>query len=234
MATPEFCMKIGRRANRDFERDLYQRFENSIPARVDGACDAITTGMYLQPILQYLETVVAEMASGYSATRWLWYLRRLPTFIFEGNLSTTLAYDSSLAETASAMAVGGADNLRVHGNSLRYAVDSAVVKRLLRFCYTIRRMSEVQRLLRFAGKGISFRFTPKEPLPSPTPSPEEDESIRLYDKRIEADMLSFPRGGTKLIEENHEAKHGALLVYRMLPKWHPSFIGKGGQNQQQI
>jgi hypothetical protein len=101
IATQEFCLKSGKDAKKRFELDLYQQFGKCIPG-VAGTCDAIEAGKYLRPVLQHIEAAVSGLASGYSATRWLWYLRRLPVFIFSGSLLTTYVYDCALAETADA------------------------------------------------------------------------------------------------------------------------------------
>ncbi len=209
-------------------RDLYSELRLQLkrpPLDPGGSCDPITASTYLRSVLGHVEKAVAELAGGYSAARWLWYLRRLPRHVFEGRLATTFGYDAALAETASGLFGVGADNLRVENGFFRYSIDGPAVKRVLRFCHAVRLMSDIHTALRFAGKGVTFRLEGNDPLPLPCPTPDQQQAIDLYDNRVAAKQHAFIRGGTPLVEQAGRDGGWLLTVTRMQPRWVPSIIG---------
>jgi hypothetical protein len=127
----------------------------------------------------------------------------------------------------------GADNLQVKGGSLRYSLEGAVSSRILRFCLTIRTMSEIHRLLRYAGKGSSFAFSPREAIPYSIPKPEEEKAIQLYDHRVATTQHAFHHGGTQLVDVNHSSGNEALTVHRIVPEMLQSVVGRP-PNQQDV
>jgi len=153
---------------------------------------SVSATPYLLSLLTYVEGRVAEIAGGYSPARWLWYLRRLPHFMFEGSQATTRVYDTALAEVASGRFGGKIDNLRIYGQFASYPTEGAAVTRVLRFCSAIRLMSQIHILLRYAGKGVRFRFLKGDPFPVPIPTVDEEAVIKLYDSRNSAsNRVSF-------------------------------------------
>ena len=64
-------------------------------------CDPSTASEVLRECIKKITKELEQWAVGYSAMRWLWMLRRLPQSVFEGQLSTTLGYDSTLADVIS-------------------------------------------------------------------------------------------------------------------------------------
>jgi hypothetical protein len=156
-------------------------------------------------------------------------------FVFAGCIATTYAYDAALADTATGMYGIGADNLRVREGSLRYSLEGAVTQvtlRTLRFCQTIQTMSAVHRLLRYAGKGSSFRFSARDAIPFSVPRPEDQTAIDLYDSHVADSQSAFIRGGTQLVDENQGAGDKALTVQRMVPKLLPAAIGRHPNHQE--
>src|SRR5437588_108231 len=134
--------------------------------------------------------------------------------MFQGNIPTTFAYDAGLAETASGLFGTGVDNLLVDQESLRYPIDDAAVTRVLRFCHAVRFMSHVHSMLRYAGKGVVFRFEGRDPVPSPSPAHDEQKAIRLFDDRLGEEIGPFRRGGTKLAEESPGGNDVVIVVHR--------------------
>lgn len=207
LITPDIWLKVGKSTIKDQQSELHRRFRDLIAER-GATWDAVTIGPYLRLVLAHIENGVKELASGYSASRWLWYLRRLPIFVFSGNLRTTYAYDAALAEAASGLYGTGADNLRVNGNVFHYSLDGAVPQRIMRFCHAVRMMSTIHMLLRYAGKGSAFRFGAGEGIPSATPERDVEKAIELYDRRMEVSQHAFVGGGTKLVDENYKESNG--------------------------
>lgn len=56
---------------------------------------------FLRNLHNQVEIEAFEVASEFTSAQWLWYLRRLPYFVLEGNLETTFQYDITLAEVIS-------------------------------------------------------------------------------------------------------------------------------------
>jgi hypothetical protein len=95
-------------------------------------------------------------------------------------------------------------------------------------------MSSVQRLLRYAGKGVSFKFSANDPFPTPVPTPEEERFITLYDKRMADGQRPLLRGGTTLFDNESEVGKGALAVYRIVPSWLPSVMRHRTDETQEV
>ncbi|MDE1011981.1 MAG: hypothetical protein OSB38_40600, partial [Paraburkholderia fungorum] len=63
--------------------------------------EGLDAANYLEAIIPLTQADILEQHSGYGPVRWLWYLRRAPDILFEGDYRTTLGYDRLLAETLS-------------------------------------------------------------------------------------------------------------------------------------
>ena len=100
LVTPEVWRSVGKSTIAGLQSDLYGPFSTLI-IRTKHYLGCHHCPPLLLSVLDEMDKEVKELASGHSATRWLWYLGRLPMFVFEGMLSTTGGYDASLAETAS-------------------------------------------------------------------------------------------------------------------------------------
>jgi hypothetical protein len=185
------------------------------------ACDPIEAAPYLHSFRTNLEQHISSLAAGYSSVRWLWYLRRLPSTVFEGTLVTTSSYDAALAETASGMYGTGVDNLRENGERVSYDTKGLVIARILRLCVAVRWLSQTHVLLRYAGKGASFRFKRDNPLPEAQPTEEQEAAIKLYDGRAAARQMGFGRVGTAVARLDGLVEGGILVVPRVEPMWAP-------------
>jgi hypothetical protein len=233
VVTAELSAKVEKATFRELRDDLYRHLGQP-PLRPDRRCDAITADRHLHRVLDQVEKCVAELASGYSTTRWLWYLRRMPMLVFWGQLSTTFMYDSALAEISSGNFGTGIDNLRTREDTLYYPIDESSARRLLRFCHMVRMMSDIHTLLRYAGKSTEFVFPEKDSIPSPLPSADQERAIRLYDERRASAQRPFLRGGTTLLQQDSNAQSGIITVQRVKPHWLPCVIGGLGGLQKNV
>lgn len=132
--------------------------------------------------------------------RWLWYLRRLPVSVFEGELATTLGYDSLLAEVLSGWAPDNTNaGAEITQGMVHYPTDPQSLRRLARLAAWTKVISRFHQDLRWASKGTSFRFAPDSSLPEPVPTIDERTSVRLFDDRMATqDFGFFPHMGTDL------------------------------------
>lgn len=56
---------------------------------------------YIEVLMPALQKDILARHGAYSSVRWLWYLRRTPNELFEGQYGTTSAHDRTLAELVS-------------------------------------------------------------------------------------------------------------------------------------
>jgi hypothetical protein len=114
------------RASRSVLGDL--RAELRLKLSRPGCGDRVTSDEvlpYLQSCRVSVERVLAELASGYSAVRWLWYLRRLAPRIWPAD-----AYIPNLAEAITGLHGGAASDPTTGPFDMR----ESVINRVLRFC----------------------------------------------------------------------------------------------------
>jgi hypothetical protein len=138
----------------DVRKYEFSRLDRSIRANVplsSSLVDGEEAFATLTAIREHLEIDVLHQAQRFSPFKWLWYLRRLPQIVFEGNLRSTFIYDSGLAACASARSQASSP-YKVEDGFITYRVKSEPVQHTLRFCSAVRFLSQVHSNLRWAGK----------------------------------------------------------------------------------
>src|SRR5689334_784550 len=204
----------------DVETEMYLSCER--PSLDDkGFCDARSVLPYLNCMRKTLEGMLSDAAPRFSKARWLWMLRRVPDFVFEGKISTTRAYQSALADAVSGAFGSEKSDLPFKDSegSTRFRLDGSALPRLLRFAELVRWLNQSHVLLRYSGKGVRFRFEQKSLLPSATPTKEEDNSIRKYDERAADWGSPFARVGTAITAKTEMSDGGFWIVYFSNPDW---------------
>ena len=192
---------------------------------------------YLVECNHVVEEQLRKDASGYSKMRWLWYLVRLPRFVFEGEVITTYSYDLALAKVITGLAGKESSTKPISGKLLYYPVDNAIVRRTLKFCSGVRYFSTIQVFIRLAGKGVKFEFD-RYSLPSPLVTPEQDMAVKLYDNRVANFGNPFNRLGTYVAagKDKNEYSSSCLIAVNHInnPSWVPSVIGTKIEGRKQI
>lgn len=161
-----------------------------------------------QEIVERLEALVA----GYSSARWLFMLRRLPQSVFGGQLLSTIAYDSALAEVLSAR-TGLVEEIRNDDSSLFFNVDGSCVRRLLRFCEGVRTLSQIHVLARWCGKGARLRIG-RDWLPTAEHTDELREAVQIYDRRCVQERSAWSAAGTVFSDDDRSAAECILVADR--------------------
>lgn len=128
--------------------------------------------------------IVSSECNGYSSLRWLWLLRRLPDWVFEGYYTTTHGYDTGLAETIAGAATGRSRGQLLDDCQWAYPIDATVVRRLARHCACSIFLSELHQNYRWAGKGATFEFR-RGQMPDRVRDDALQTSVYLYDERVE-------------------------------------------------
>jgi hypothetical protein len=144
---------------------------------------------YLAAVRELLENELASLAGRYSSAQWLWYLRRLPDFIWLGRVSTTAPYDVTLAEIISSKSVTHS-KFEIKGYKLEYPLGKGAVDHICKFCTGVRYLSQLHTYIRWAGKGVQF-VSDNLLIVRPAPTREEREAVGLYDQRVSTSGESF-------------------------------------------
>lgn len=203
--------------------ELSQIIDKNIhhPKKIDNLIkiDSIESTKILKESAILIERELVEWSQGYSALRWLWMIRRLPSYIFAGSLGSTGAYHRSLAEIISAKSKKTSSGLRVSNNEIHYDLHGATPGRLARFCGGVRYLSHLHSCLRWAGKGAEFKF-PKNKTPEIIVEKELEKAVELYDSRWVNKGLPFSRGGTKLVDVATASTSYEDIIVRVDPTDH--------------
>ena len=143
-----------------------------------------------------------------SAYQWIWYLRRLPKAIFQGELKTTYPYDSSLAGVVSGWAPSLSTSPPVAADgALAYPVTKPILKAVLRLCAWTLLLSEFHAALRWSSKGVLFTFLGDFPVPIADPTSAQRAAVRDYDSRVARGPMAFlgamttPLGGSAMVKQ---------------------------------
>jgi len=139
--------------------------------------------------------------NGYTALRWLWLLRRIPDWVFEGDYTTTHGYDSSLAEVIAGAALGRS-RVQIQDEVRAYPLDLTVIRRVARHCACTWFLSQLHRDYRWAGKGATFEFR-RGRIPERLPDEALRASVHLYDER--AELGGGGRMGTEVFQPSRAA-----------------------------
>ena len=146
------------------------------PART---LDGVDAANYLQTVVPLTQAAVLEQHGGYGPVRWLWYLRRAPDSLFEGDYGTTLGYDRLLAEMLSAQFT--ATDASERAERVAFRVDDAAFRHLARYVGRVKLLSQLHMLYRRVGKGAVLDAS--HPVLMAHTSEAIERAIQIYDVR---------------------------------------------------
>jgi hypothetical protein len=139
----------------------------------------IDAANYLQTIIPLTQADILEQHSSYGPVRWLWYLRRAPDSLFEGDYGTTLGYDRLLAEMLSSQFT--ASDSSVAAERVAFRVDDAAFRHLARYVGRVKLLSQLHILYRRVGKGAILDAS--RPILMANTSDAIERAIQIYDLR---------------------------------------------------
>jgi hypothetical protein len=176
----------GRWAVSELQRfqDLEELIRSSVPlppAESDGLWDPIRFTDFLNEARAVVENILVQAASRWSPLRWLYYLRHLPDFVWQGELATTGPYDRSLAELLTSTSTAEP----TFHPGIGFDLDREIADHITSFCCGVRFLSTIHSNLRWCGKGARFD-TGQSVIGKPVPSPEIQQGVALYDSRVAA------------------------------------------------
>lgn len=207
------CNRAGKEAFQEF-RSVCQRKCAEAGIRSASLIDPENANDLLQGIHTEIEAKLEALVAGYSSARWLFMLRRLPESVFGGQLLSTIAYDSALAEVLSARSAL-VEEIRKDASSFYYHNDGSSVRRLLRFCEGVRTLSQVHVLARWCGKGASLRIG-KDWLPTAERTDELCKAVQIYDGRCVQERSAWSAAGTVFSEQERAASDCIVVAERTL------------------
>jgi len=151
------------------------------------------------PLLaQFQERLAARIqadAGRFSAYRWLWFSRRLPDGLFEGQFLSSAGYRRGLFETVTALRASNVVDATADQDATFFEYDDSTLRHLIRVVGLARILAIVHVDLRWVGKGASLHLPPYA-LPRASPGTELREAAELYDRRNEGAAQHFTGLGT--------------------------------------
>jgi hypothetical protein len=209
--TLQFLSRERLRSHREYV-DTY--LESAIRRDVirPGGSDVVEIVAYLERCFELGITYGITVAAGYSKARWLWYLRRVPDWIFDdpSNFVSGSTYNRSVAEILTVL--GGATDTPNHSGS-EYPIDEQVVDDVLRLVATVRYLGNVNWLIRTAGRGVRLVFEGDGELPVARPTELENTAFQLYwGRRFSNGDRFMARAGVPLFDEARDPSHPLSLI----------------------
>ncbi len=192
------------------------------PIREARACDALADA------IDRVEARVASWAQSRGSFEWLFMLRRMQERVFEGDLATSLGYDSTLADVLSAASGLSRAPIVVPlpDGSLYYDVDRKAANHLARFCQGVRYASDLHVAYRWAAKGATI-VRCRDGLVRAEPSKSIRTAARLYDERVDAAGGRL-RGATVTFDLDRSTASTTILgLSRIQPTWLPVDLPSG-------
>lgn len=140
-----------------------------------------SAAVYLERLIGAVTEELIDRAQGYSAARWLWYLRRLPDSLFSGTYRTTIGYDRTLAESISwySTKMEGSNSDKYYA----FRVDGSACRHLTNFVAGVRLLSHLHSIYRRVGKGASVFF--RGVFPFAIQGDGVARAIEIYDERLD-------------------------------------------------
>ena len=161
----------------------------------------IDAANYLQAIIPLTQADILEQHNYYGPVRWIWYLRRAPDNLFEGNYGTTLGYDRLLAEMLSSQFTAG--DVGEMAERVSFRVDDAAIRHLARYIGRVKLLSHLHTLYRRVGKGAILDASC--PVINADASEAIERAIQIYDVRHDRSRGSVGAGlGLATVDPNFQ------------------------------
>lgn len=177
LATERSIESAFKTARDEFDAEIRKRIERP-PFNLDGSTESTTVLPFLNSCRELVQEKLEKSANGYSALRWLWYLRRLP--VYRGKNTPFAEIISGWSKTR--------DESKVRKALVGYEIHESVIRRVLRFWGGTDYLSDIYGLMRQAGVGVGFHFG-GDALPAPRPVPEQEQAMSLFDDRIKRESI---------------------------------------------
>lgn len=184
----------------------------------------IDAANYLQAIIPLTQADILEQHSSYGPVRWLWYLRRAPDSLFEGDYRTTLGYGRLLAEMLSSQFTAS-DTSEV-AERVAFRVDDAAFRHLARYVGRVKLLSQLHGLYRRVGKGAILDAS--HPILMANTSDAIERAIHIYDLRHDRShefigaglgMVTIDPDFQQLVDESSARKPVAFLSISCTPSF---------------
>lgn len=158
--------------------------EKSVRRKVTAAKSVLEredAASYLARLIPLAVEETVRIHSPYGRLRWLWYLRRIPSELLEGEYSTTLGYDSALAEAITWAMPESEIEVERTTPWINLPVNRSVCRRICQFIERVKFISNLHIMYRRVGKGAYLDL--RGPQIQAVNDEETDRAISIYDQR---------------------------------------------------
>jgi hypothetical protein len=198
-ATDDLIARVRRQVFNDFDYELGKCVPRPLATDATGP----QLAEYLHECRKVVEDLISERSSGYSACRWLFYLRRLPNQSFPSYQGGLDPYKIALSEAITGRIARALND----PDPLDYPLHEPVLNRVLRFSQEILYLVNLHAALHQVAKDVPFRFE-RSAIPIPRPSSATSKALWLFDWRVGSfDQKPLARLGTEV--------HGAASTDRV-------------------
>lgn len=214
------------------EKDLRARCAKEIAVPAACEIEPQVALEYLHQVRRVVEQILLEEVNLRSSFQWIWFLRRLPPFVYAGSISSTFYGNVRITETASGFSALN-DHVITPGE-IRFPIVQETLIGILGFCAIARFLRRVHALIRIAGKGARF-VCPSGADPVPIMTSDLEIAIKLYDDRNASPTRFMARGGTvtaSVSSENENTDSIQLLFRTLESKRSVVFLGKLSERQR--
>jgi hypothetical protein len=190
LATEQAIESAFKTARDEFDAEIRKRIKR--PALgLDGSSESTTVLPFLNSCRELVQEKLEKSANGYSALRWLWYLRRLP--VYRGKNTPFAEIISGWSKTF--------DESKVRKDLISYDIHESDIRRVLRFWGGTHYLSDIYGLMREAGVRVGFHFGVAA-LPEPRRLPAQEQAMSLFDDRIKREGIPVLSGTGTVVTSN--------------------------------
>ena len=189
IATDAAISSAFKSASYELNSEIKRKIPRPAPDSED-VWEPVTIVPFLDSCRRLVEQKLEQYARGYSSLRWLWYLRRLPSY----------TCNTAFAEVISGYAGARDSGATFKNGVVKYDIYDSVINRVLKFWGGTDYLSRIYEKTRQAGAGVRFCFG-GEALPQPRYAPGQKQSLRLFDGRVREGGPLFNRVGTVIASD---------------------------------
>lgn len=152
---------------------------------------ALESGQFFADCIGAMEQIFAPHIQAYSAMRWMYYLRSMPSPVFSGDLQSTVANNQALAEIY-AQRSERVEKARSGPEGFKFPLDDGTLRHAARFAAFVIIMNDLQVGFRFASKGCEYAFG-AERAPKSSLWGTKATSLLTFKAKSPVDAISLPR-----------------------------------------
>jgi len=170
-------------------KELFEEVRQEVVAALPAECRqiCITEPQESQDLLHQARIAIEQLGINYAQAMgsyaWLFYLRRMPMDLVEGNLPNSAIYRLALAEALSSNSSVAENYSQLFKRRVIPPIDRRSAETLVKLCGVATQLHFVHSAIRRAGKGQSIRWS-NDSVPVSVANRDLDRAIEIYDSRV--------------------------------------------------